>query len=131
MAGVGKKTGIKAEIHAMDWGEALRRMRMGEFDVIDSIVETAERRDSFDFTQAYTTIEASIYFRHDISGITDLASLKGFPVGVKTGDQHVELLKANGATTVIRFKITRRSSRRRSSTKSTSLWSMTRQRFIF
>ena len=99
-----KKTGIKAEIHAMDWGEALRRMRMGEFDVIDSIVETAERRDSFDFTQAYTTIEASIYFRHDISGITDLASLKGFPVGVKTGDQHVELLKANGATTVIPFQ---------------------------
>ena len=99
-----KKTGIKVEIHAMDWGEALRRMRAGEFDVIDSIVETAERRDSFDFTQAYTTIEASIYFRHDISGITDLASLKGFPVGVKTGDQHIDKLKANGVTTVIPFQ---------------------------
>ena len=36
-----KKTGIKAEIRAMDWGEALRRMRAGEFDVIDCIVETA------------------------------------------------------------------------------------------
>jgi ABC-type amino acid transport substrate-binding protein len=77
-----KKTGIRAEIHAMDWGEALGRMRAGEFDVIDSIVETAERRNYFDFTPAYTTIEASIYFRHDISGISDLASLKGFPVGV-------------------------------------------------
>ena len=69
-----KKTGIKAEIHAMDWDEALQRMRAGEFDVIDSIVETAERQDYFDFTPAYATVEASIYFRNDISGITDLVA---------------------------------------------------------
>jgi PAS domain S-box-containing protein len=99
-----KKTGIKVEIHAMDWCEALRRMRAGEFDVIDCIVETAERRDYYDFTPAYATIEATIFFRNDISGITDLASLKGFPVGVKTGDQHIDKLKANGVTTVIPFQ---------------------------
>ena len=51
-----KKTGIKVEINAIDWGEALQRMRAGEFDVIDSIFETAERRDYFDFTPAYATI---------------------------------------------------------------------------
>ncbi|HXI91182.1 MAG TPA: transporter substrate-binding domain-containing protein, partial [Blastocatellia bacterium] len=99
-----EKTGIKVEIRAMDWGEALRRMRAGEYDVIDCIVETAERRDYFDFTPAYATIEASIYFRADISGITDLASLKGFPVGVKTGDQHINQLTTNGVTTVIPFE---------------------------
>jgi signal transduction histidine kinase len=49
-------------------------------------------------------VEASIYFRREISGITDLASLKGFPVGVKTGDQHIDQLEANGVTTVIRFQ---------------------------
>src|SRR4030088_694998 len=79
-----KKSGITVEIHGMDWGEALQRMRAGEVDVIDSIVETAERREYFDFTPAYATTEASIFFRKDISGIADLASLKGFPVGVKT-----------------------------------------------
>jgi len=99
-----KKTGIKVKMQAMDWGEALWRMRAGEFDVIESIVETAERRDYFDFTPPYTTIEASIYFRSDIFGITDLASLKGFPVAVKTGDQHIDQLKANGVTTVILFQ---------------------------
>ena len=98
-----KKTGIKAEIHAMDWSEALGRMRAGEFDVIDSIIETAERRDYFDFTPAYTTIEASIFFHKDISGISDLASLKGFPVAVTAGDQHIDQLKANGVTTLILF----------------------------
>ena len=99
-----KKTGIKVEIQAMDWGEALRRMRAGEFDVIDSIVETPECREYFDFTPAYTPIEASVFFRNDISGITDIASLKGFPVGVKAGDQHLDKLKANGVTTVILFQ---------------------------
>ncbi|HKC54226.1 MAG TPA: transporter substrate-binding domain-containing protein, partial [Burkholderiales bacterium] len=98
------KTGIKVEIRAMDWGEALRRMRAGEFDVIDNIVETAARRDYFDFTPAYSTIEAPIYFRRDISGITDLASLKGFPVGVKTGDQHIDQLKRSGVTTLVAFQ---------------------------
>jgi PAS domain S-box-containing protein len=99
-----KKTGIKVEIHALDWAEALRRMRAGEFDVIDCIVATAERRGYFDFTPPYATVEASIVFRNDISGITGLASLKGFPVGVKAGDQHVDQLEANGVTTVIPFK---------------------------
>jgi PAS domain S-box-containing protein len=99
-----KKTGIKVEIHAMDWAEALRRMRAGEFDVIDSIVETPERRAYFDFTPPYATIEASVFFRSDISGITDVASLKGFPVGLKAGDQHIDELRENGVTTVILFQ---------------------------
>jgi signal transduction histidine kinase len=98
-----RKTGIKVEIHAMDWSDALRRMRVGEFDVIDCIVETPERQNALDFTTAYATIEASIFFRDDISGITDLASLRGFPVGVKAGDQHIERLKENGVTTLIPF----------------------------
>ncbi|MGB8355613.1 MAG: transporter substrate-binding domain-containing protein [Chthoniobacteraceae bacterium] len=99
-----KKTGIKVEIHAMNWDDALRRMSAGEFDVIDAIVETPGRRDYFDFTSPYATIEASIFFRKDISGITDLASLKGFPVGVKMGDQHIDKLKENGVTTIVQFQ---------------------------
>jgi signal transduction histidine kinase len=98
-----RQTGIRVEIHAMDWGEALRRMLAGEFDVIDCIVETAERREFFDFTPDYATTEASIFFRRDISGIADLVSLKGFPVGVKAGDQHIDRLRENGVTTVIPF----------------------------
>ncbi len=98
-----KKTGIKVELHGMDWGKALRGMQAGEFDVIDLIVETPERQVSFDFTSSYTPVEASIFFRKEISGISDIASLKGFPIGVKTGDQHVDKLKASGITTLIFF----------------------------
>jgi len=98
-----KKTGIKVEIHSMDWDDALRRMRAGEFDVIDCVVDTAERRDYLDFTPAYAMVEASIFFHKDISGIANIESLQGFPVGVKTGDQHIDRLRENGVTTVIRF----------------------------
>jgi PAS domain S-box-containing protein len=99
-----KKTGVKTEIYAMDWSEALRSMRAGKFDVIDCIVETANRENYFDFTPGYNTVEASIYFRKDISGISDIASLDGFPIGVKAGDQHVDKLKASGVTTIILFQ---------------------------
>jgi PAS domain S-box-containing protein len=99
-----RQTGIAVDIEAMDWVEALQRTRAGEFDVIDSIFETAARREFFDFSSAYTLVEASIFFRNDISGITDVQSLKGFPVGVKAGDQHIEQLKANGVTTVVEFR---------------------------
>ncbi|MDB6027291.1 MAG: sensor hybrid histidine kinase, partial [Verrucomicrobiales bacterium] len=98
-----KKTGIKVELHALNWGDAVAGMRAGQFDVIDSIVETAARREYFDFTPPFTTMEVPIFFRKDISGITDLASLKGFPMGVKTGDQHIDIFKANGVTTLIPF----------------------------
>src|SRR5258706_3440491 len=98
-----KKTGIKVDIQAMNWSEAMQRMGAGEFDVIDCIVETAERRDRFDFTPPYATIEASIYFRNKISGISDLTSLKGFPIGLTTGDQRIAKLKANGVTNLILF----------------------------
>src|SRR5438045_374618 len=69
------RTGIKAELHPMDWSEALRRMRAGEFDVIEDIVETPQRSTEFEFTPAYATIEAAIFFRSEISGVSDFASL--------------------------------------------------------
>src|SRR5258708_16519642 len=98
------KTGIKVELDARDWGEAVQRMRAGEFDVIDEIVDTVERQAYFDFTPPYATVETSIFFRREISGIADFASLRGFPVGVKSGDQHIDRLKENGVTTVIPFQ---------------------------
>ncbi|MDP3072400.1 MAG: transporter substrate-binding domain-containing protein [Opitutaceae bacterium] len=98
-----RKTGIKVELHAMAWGEALRRMRAGEFDVIDTIFETSERRAQFDFTRPYATIEVPIFFRQDISGLTSLASLRGFPVAAKIGDDALDLIAAQGTATILPF----------------------------
>ena len=97
-----KKTGIKVEIHAMDWGDALRRMRAGEFDVIDTIFETAERRDYFDFTPAYASIEVPNsppgHLRHHGPQVAERISGRG-----QGGDHAADLLKASGLTTVLLF----------------------------
>ncbi len=91
-----KNTGIRVVIHAMDWDEALQRMKAGEFDVIDTIFQTQEREDWLDFTKAYARIEVPIFFRNDISGIVDLKSLKGFAVAAKRGDAAADLLTQQG-----------------------------------
>src|SRR5260221_8530993 len=99
----GKKTGIKVELHAMDWGEALQRMKAGEFDVIDTIFKTDERLAYYDFTEPYAQIEVAIFFQKNITGIADVKSLNGFAVGAKSGDADIDLLKQNGVTTLLLF----------------------------
>ena len=97
------QTGIKAELHALDWDEALRRMKAGEFDVIDTVFKTPRANCYWDFSKPYARIDVPVFFHKDISGITGLKSLKGFPVAAKAGDAAVDLLKRNGITTVLLF----------------------------
>lgn len=98
-----QKTGITAEIHAMDWGEALGRMQTGEFDVIDTVFKTKDRSAWLDFSPPFAEIDVPIFFHENISGITDASSLKGFVVGVKTGDAAVDLLKRHGIDNLLLF----------------------------
>ena len=99
-----KTTGVKVEIHALDWADALAGMRQGDFDVIGCIVETEERRAYFDFSAPFAVAEVPVFFRSEISGITNLDSLKGFPIAVKTGDQHIAIFKAKGLGPFIPFR---------------------------
>ncbi len=97
------QTAIKVELQALEWDNALQRMKAGEFDVIDTIFTTREWAGYWDFSQPYARISVPVFFRKDISGITDLKSLKGFPVAAKAGDVIVDLLKQNGIATVLLF----------------------------
>ncbi len=98
-----QKTGIKVEIHAMDWGKALNAMEAGEFDVIDTIFQTPQRSKWLDFTSPYAKLEVPIFFDKDISGITNAASLRGFAVAVKKGDDAVDVLKRNSVDNLLFF----------------------------
>ncbi len=99
-----QKTGIQVEISAMDWGIAQKRMRAGEFDVIDTIFKTEDRLVWLDFGKPYTRIEVPAFFKNQISGITDIDSLKGFVVAVKEGDAAIEFLKRHGVENLVFFK---------------------------
>ncbi len=91
-----KKTGIKAELSAMDWADALGGMRAGKYDVIDTAFQNEERDAWLDFSAPYVTIDVPIFHSNKIGGITDAASLKEFSVAVKAGDACIPILQAAG-----------------------------------
>jgi PAS domain S-box-containing protein len=99
-----QKTGIRVTISAMDWAGAIQRMRSGDFDVIDTIFQNANREKIFDFTKSYVKIEVPVFFRSDISGIHGVDDLKGFVVAVKSGDNTINVLRSNGITHLLAFK---------------------------
>jgi signal transduction histidine kinase len=96
-------TGTKVNIVALDWDDALNRMKAGEFDVIDTIFKTPERMAWLDFTRPYARLEVPIFFNREIAGIHNAASLKGFAVAAKRGDNAVDLLLQQGVKEMILF----------------------------
>jgi len=98
-----EKTGFKAEISAMDWGKALRRMEQGEFEVIDTIFFSERRAALYDFSKPYARIDVSIFFHKNIAGIVNADSVRGFAVAVKAGDAAVDFLKQHGVTQLLEF----------------------------
>ncbi len=98
-----KTTGIRVELSPMDWGSAIKGMKAGQFDVIDTIFKTTERQGWLDFTEPYARLEVPVFFNAQISGISDAASLQGFAVAAKEGDAAVDILRDHGVTNLILF----------------------------
>lgn len=92
------RTGVDVKINAMDWSLALEQMARGRADVIDTVFYTKERARLYDFTKPYAELDVPVFFEESISGINSIESLKGYVVGVKSGDACIEVLKANGIT---------------------------------
>ena len=99
-----EKTGIRVELKAMDWNDALKGMKAGDFDVIDTAFITRERLDWLDFGKPYARIEVSAFFNNELSGITDIDSLQGFVVAVKEGDAAIDLLRRHGVDNLVFYK---------------------------
>ncbi|OGU06388.1 MAG: hypothetical protein A2X82_00805 [Geobacteraceae bacterium GWC2_55_20] len=98
-----KKTGIRAELTGMDWAEAQRRMRAGEFDVIDTIFHNEQRGKIYDFTPPYAVIPVPLFFHSDISGIRRPADAKGFMVAAKAGGNVIDVLKKYGVNNIVEY----------------------------
>jgi PAS domain S-box-containing protein len=99
-----KKTGVRVDITGTDWIDAQKRMEAGEFDVIDTMFNTEERSRKYDFSKPYARIDVVIFFDKGISGITDVKSLQGIGVGVKSGDADIDFLHKNGVEYLVEFK---------------------------
>jgi ABC-type amino acid transport substrate-binding protein len=90
-----QRTGIAVTIRAMDWADAQQTMRDGGADVIDTIFKTDARQLIYEFTPPYAKLDVPIFFHKSITGIVDVASLRGFAVGVKDGDACLEFLRSH------------------------------------
>ena len=98
-----KKTGTPVELSAMDWADALNGMKNGEYDVIDTAFYSEERETWLDFSEPYATIQVPIYYNKELSGITDVSSLRGFTVGVKAGDSCIAVLQRYGVSQILEY----------------------------
>ncbi len=99
-----KKTGIRVDITATEWKNALQGMKAGKFDVLDTAFKTEERLSWLDFGSPYSRIDVVAFFNKEISGINDIKALKGFVVAVKEGDAAIDLLRSHGIENLVFFK---------------------------
>ena len=97
------RTGVAAQLQAMDWADAQRTMQAGRADVIDTIFETPERQKLYDFSASYVRIEAALFFQRSLGGIVDASSVRGFTVGVKEGDACMGTLRSQGVDSFKRY----------------------------
>lgn len=98
-----QRTGVRVEITALPWAEALAAMQAGQYDVIDTIFYTEERSLLFDFSEPYAAIDVPIFFQKNISGIARANDLMGFQVAVKKGDANVEFLALRGVENLVYY----------------------------
>lgn len=98
-----QKTGIKVAFLNAPWAQAQSMLLTGEADVIESMFKTPEREKSYDFSEPYADVQASIFTHESIRGIHNYKSLLGFQIGVQEGDSCIEQLTANGVTNLVLY----------------------------
>jgi len=81
----------------------MRRMREGEFDVIDTIFKSPERETWLASPKPHSRLEVCIFFDSEITGISDLVSARDFAVAGKTGDLSFELARKAGVSTLLAY----------------------------
>ncbi len=91
-----KVTGITVNISLIDWESAISMVKEGKADVIDGIFYSDERGKYLDFTKPFDEVKTVIFFDKRLSGISGIDSIKGFKIGVKSGDYDAAYLLNHG-----------------------------------
>jgi len=97
------KTGIPVTVEGMEWIKAQESVRNGTADVVDAMVSTEARAKVYEFSAPYADVEARVFFNRSITGISDVASMRGFTIGAKDGSACAAWLEERGVKTLLRF----------------------------
>ncbi|HZE10319.1 MAG TPA: PAS domain S-box protein [Burkholderiales bacterium] len=98
-----KNTGIPVTVEGMEWVKAQESVRNGAADVVDVIARTEARARIYEFSAPYADVDARIFFNQSITGINDVASMRGFVIGAKDGSACAAWLEERGIKTLRRF----------------------------
>ncbi len=98
-----RRTGVKVTLEAKGWADAQREFLAGRGDVIDMLYRTEPREQFYDFSRPYSDLPVVIYHHAAISGISSVATLRGFQVGVMDGDACIDVLTEQGITSLVRY----------------------------
>jgi PAS domain S-box-containing protein len=95
-----RKTGVPVRVEGMAWARAQESVQTGTADVIDALAYSAPRAALYELSPAYAPIEARVYFHRFITGIHDVASMRGFSIGAKEGSACGSWLAERGVNTL-------------------------------
>ena len=98
-----RTTGIPVKVEGMEWIKAQASVRNGTADVVGAMTYTEERAQLYEFSPPWATVEARVFFHRTISGINDIASMRGFAIGAKEGSACANWLAERGISTIRRF----------------------------
>ena len=97
------KTGIPVTVEGMEWIKAQASVRNGSADVVDAMARTQARAKLYEFSAPYADVEARVFFNQSVTGINDVASMRGFTIGAKDGSACAAWLEERGIRTLRRF----------------------------
>ena len=80
------RTGIPVEFRLMEWDDAISAVREGRAHVLGGVLKTPGREAAFELTKGFTEISTGVFFHRQLGGITGVADLAGFAIGVVQGD---------------------------------------------
>lgn len=95
-----QRTGVPARVEGMEWVKAQESVQRGAADVIEALAYTEARARLYEYSPPYAPVEARVFFRRTISGIKDVASMRGFAVGAKEGSACGSWLAQRGVDTI-------------------------------
>jgi PAS domain S-box-containing protein len=95
-----QRTGVPVRLEGMEWSKAQQSVQDGTADVIEALAYTEARTRLYEYSRPYAPIEARVYFHRNISGIHDVASMRGFTIGAKNGSACANWLAERGIDTI-------------------------------
>jgi two-component system cell cycle sensor histidine kinase/response regulator CckA len=95
-----QRTGVKVRVQGMEWAQAQQSVLQGTADVVETLSYTEARAKLYEYSPAYAPIEARVFFHRSVTGINDVASMRGFTIGAKDGSACAAWLAARGVETI-------------------------------